>query len=110
MKPVLTLLLILIGGNVFGQLASEKPMSQVYSQPVKQKLDQPKTGVSTAKQLPSEATLPEQVTVAAAKTPVTKAAGKEEQRKKLPSNAKKIPVVKPPKKEVVCFHMRRLQA
>ena len=88
-----------IGGHVFAQLASEKPMNQVYTEPVKQKLDQPKAKASTGKQLPSEATLPKQVIVARAKAPAAKAAGIEEQRKKLPSNAKRIPVVKPPKKK-----------
>jgi hypothetical protein len=98
MKTILTLLLIFIGGNVFAQLASEKPMTQVYSQPVKQKLDQPKSNGSTAKQLPSEAPMPKQVAVAKTKAPAGQATGSEEQRKKLPSNAKKIPAVKPPKK------------
>ena len=100
MKFFLTILLIVAGGNAFAQLASERPMNEVYTQPIRQKLDQPKTNASPARQLPSEAALPKQVTTAKARVPAShKTEGKEAQRKKLPSNAKKMPAVKPPKKK-----------
>ena len=99
MKPILTILFIFIGCNCFAQLASEKPMSEIYTQPVRKKLDQPKSNVSPARQMPSQAPLPKQVTTAANKAPKNQpAVSQEEKKKKLPSNAKKIPVVKPPKK------------
>jgi hypothetical protein len=100
MKSILTILLIFIGGNCFAQqLASEKPMNEIFTQPIKKKLDQPKTNASPAKQLPSQAPMPKQVTTAAAKAPKNQpAASQEEKRKKLPSNAKKMPAVKRPKK------------
>jgi len=101
MKSILTLLLIFIGGNCFAQLASEKPMNQVYSEQVKAKLDAPKTNAAPSKQLPSEAPLPKQVTIAAAKAPKNNSGlSQEEKKKKLPSNAKKMPVVKAPKKQI----------
>lgn len=99
MKLILTILFIFVGCNCFAQLASEKPMDKVFTQPIRKKLDQPKSNVSPARQLPSEAPLPKQVTTAAARAPKNKpAASQEEKKKKLPSNSKKIPVVKPPKK------------
>src|SRR4030095_5306439 len=94
MKSILTIILLLVGGNIFAQLASEKPLNEVYKQPIRQKLDQPKENVSQAKQLPSVAPLPKQVTAASAKAHSNQAAGQDEQRKKLPSNAKRIPAVK----------------
>ena len=98
MKTVLSIILLLAGSNVFAQLASEKPMKEVYTQPIRQKLDQPKSNPSPAKQLPSEAALPKQVVAARAKVPASQAGGNGEKQKKLPSNAKKIPAVKRPKK------------
>ena len=101
MKLILTIFTILICGNCFAQLASEKPMDQVYSQQAKQKIDQPKAKAAPTKQLPSEAPMTKQVTIAAAKAPTNSAASNpEEKKKKLPSNAKKMPVVKPPKKQM----------
>jgi hypothetical protein len=100
MKTILTILLIFIGGNCFAQqLASEKPMEQIFTQPIKKKLEQPKANTTAAKKLPSEAPLPKQVTTAAAKAPTSQpAVSPEEKKKKLPSNAKKLPAVKRPKK------------
>jgi hypothetical protein len=101
MKLILTVLTIFIGGHCFAQLASEKPMDQVYSQQVKKKLAEPRTNSAPAKQLPSEAPMPRQVTTAAAKAPKNNVAiSEEEKKKKLPGNAKNLPAVKSPKKQI----------
>ena len=100
MKTILSILLIFIGSTCFAQLASERPMNQIYTQPIKQKLDQPKANAASSKQLPSEAPMPKQVTKAAAKAPKNNTpVSQEEKKKKLPGNAKNMPVVRPPKKQ-----------
>src|SRR5687768_4526010 len=54
------------------QLASEKPLSAIYSKTVKQKLNKPKVNSVHSSQLPSIAPLPKQVVQAQSNSPVPK--------------------------------------
>ena len=83
------------------QLPSEKPVDEIYSPVVKQKLQATKAGKTSRHSLPSNAALPKQATAAKRTTSTTAVFNKQEFRRQLPSNSDNmLPVTHPPKKTV----------
>ena len=91
--------ILMAAGHIQAQLPSEKPMREVYSKQVQEKLDAPKTNASQG-QLPSTAKLPQQVTAASLKQAAhPQPASPADKSRKLPSNSReRVPKYKRPKK------------
>ena len=81
------------------QLASEKPLSGIYSEAVKQKLNKPKVNSGHSSQLPSNAPLPKQVVQSQSNRPVTnRTVPGTDIDKTFPSNSKKLSLPIRPRK------------
>jgi len=97
---IYTLLTLLFFATVSNaQLPSEKPLDEIYSTAVKQKLQPVKSSKATNEDLPSNAALPKQATIAKTKT-VTKAItnGQEIRRQRSGDPDNLLPPIHPPKK------------
>jgi hypothetical protein len=99
MKTAIILLVLIAGFKSYGQLPSQRPMDEVYSKQVKEKVEKQRHSSSPSAQLPSKASLPQQAVAAKARTSKKGRTNTSDGAKSLPSNAKNTPAIRRPKKQ-----------